>query len=67
MFLKPFVAKCIEVIGDGITVAERAGALALYNVKDLIVGLTPIGGLGWALPAALGFQLANKEGWSPVL
>lgn len=61
---KPFVAKCVsEVIGDGIIFAERAGPLALYNVKgpNRWFGNTQAGGLGWALPAALGFQLANKD------
>ena len=61
---KPFVAKCVsEVIGDGMIFAERAGPLALYNVKgpNRWFGNTQAGGLGWALPAALGFQLANKD------
>ena len=61
---KPFVAKCVsEVIGDGVIFAERAGPLALYNVKgpNRWFGNTQAGGLGWALPAALGFQLADKS------
>ena len=61
---KPFVAKCVsEIIGDGVIFAERAGPLALYNVKgpNHWFGNTQAGGLGWALPAALGFQLADKD------
>ena len=43
--------------------AERAGPLALYNVKgpNHWFGNTQAGGLCWALPAALGFQLADKD------
>ena len=61
---KPFVAKCVsDIIGDGVIFAERAGPLALYNVKgpNRWFGNTQAGGLGWALPAALGFQLADKD------
>ncbi len=61
---KPFVAKCVSaIIGDGVIFAERAGPLALYNVKgpNRWFGNTQAGGLGWALPAALGYQLANRE------
>ena len=62
---KPFVAKCVsDIIGDGVIFAERAGPLALYNVKgpNHWFGNTQAGGLGWALPAALGSNWLTKTG-----
>ena len=61
---KPWIAKCIsDILGDGVIFAERGGPFALYNVArhGQWFGNTQAGGLGWALPAALGFQLANRD------
>ena len=61
---KPWIAKCIsDVLGDGVVFAERGGPRPLYNVvgPNRWFGNTQAGGLGWGLPAALGFQLANRD------
>ena len=61
---KPWIAKCIsDILGDGTVFAERGGPLPLYNVKgpNQWFGNTQAGGLGWGLPAALGYQLANRD------
>ena len=61
---KPWIAKCIsDVLDDGVVFAERGGPLPLYNVKgpNQWFGNTQAGGLGWGLPAALGYQLANRD------
>ena len=61
---KPWIAKCVsDVLGDGTVFAERGGPLPLYNVKSANqwFGNTQAGGLGWGLPAALGYQLANRD------
>lgn len=61
---KPWIAKCIsEILGDGVVFGERGGPLPLYSVSDANqwFGNTQAGGLGWGLPAALGFQLANRD------
>lgn len=61
---KPWVAKCISnILGDGAIFSERGGPRPLFNVKgpNQWFGNTQAGGLGWALPAALGFQLADRD------
>lgn len=61
---KPWIAKCItDVLGDGTIFAERGGPLPLYKVKgpNRWFGNSQAGGLGWGLPAALGYQLANRD------
>jgi len=61
---KAWVAKCISnILDDGVIFAERGGPLSLYEVTapNQWFGNTQAGGLGWALPAALGCQLANKD------
>jgi len=61
---KPWVAKCIsDILGDGAIFSERGGPRPLFDVKspNQWFGNTQAGGLGWALPAALGFQLANRD------
>ena len=62
---KPWIAKCIsDILGeDGVVFAERGGPLPLYDVKgpNRWFGNTQAGGLGWGLPAALGYQLANLD------
>ena len=61
---KPWIAKCItDILGDGTIFAERGGPLPLYSVKgpNQWFGNTQAGGLGWGLPAALGYQLANRD------
>lgn len=61
---KPWIARCIsDVLGDGVVFAERGGPLPLYRVKgpNRWFGNTQAGGLGWGLPSALGYQLADRE------
>ncbi len=61
---KPWIAKCIsDILGDGVIFAERGGPRPLYNVAgpNQWFGNTQAGGLGWGLPAALGYQLANRD------
>ena len=61
---KAWVAKCIsDILGDGVVFGERGGPLSLYTVRgpNQWFGNTQAGGLGWGLPAALGYQLANRE------
>ena len=61
---KPWIAKCIsDILGDGAIFGERGGPLPLYVVggSNQWFGNTQAGGLGWGLPAALGYQLANRE------
>ena len=61
---KPWVAKCIsDVLGDGVVFSERGGPRPLFDVAgpNQWFGNTQAGGLGWALPAALGFQLADRD------
>lgn len=61
---KPWIAKCIsDVLGGGTVFAERGGPLPLYTVErpNQWFGNTQAGGLGWGLPAALGYQLGNRE------
>ncbi len=60
---KPLIASCIsDVLGDGAVFAERGGPLPLYSVAgpNQWFGNTQAGGLGWGLPAALGYQLGNR-------
>ena len=61
---KPWIAKCIsDVLGDGAVFAERGGPRPLYDVTgpNQWFGNTQAGGLGWGLPAALGYQLGNRD------
>ena len=62
---KAWVAKCIsDVVGDdGIIFNERGGALSTFRVDgpNRWFGNTQAGGLGWCLPAALGFQYAHRD------
>lgn len=61
---KPWVAKCIsQMLGDGAIFSERGGPRPLFDVAgpNQWFGNTQAGGLGWALPAALGFQLADRD------
>jgi len=61
---KPWIAKCIsDVLGDGVIFAERGGPRPLYDVAgpNKWFGNTQAGGLGWGLPAALGYQLADRD------
>ena len=61
---KPWIANCIsDVLGDGVIFAERGGPRPLYNVAgpNQWFGNTQAGGLGWGLPAALGYQLADRD------
>ena len=61
---KPWIARCIsEVLGDGAVFAERGGPRPLYDVTgpNQWFGNTQAGGLGWGLPAALGYQLGNRD------
>lgn len=61
---KPWIAKCIsDVLGDGAVFAERGGPRPLYDVggPNQWFGNTQAGGLGWGLPAALGYQLGNRD------
>lgn len=61
---KPWVSKCIsEILGDGVVFSERGGPLGLFELQgpNQWFGNTQAGGLGWGLPAALGYQLANRE------
>ena len=63
-FRKPWIAKCIsDVLGDGAVFGERGGPLPLYRVSgpNQWFGNTQAGGLGWGLPAALGYQMANPD------
>ncbi|WP_040676396.1 thiamine pyrophosphate-requiring protein [Nitratireductor pacificus] len=62
---KAWVAHCVsEILGDdGIVFNERGAPSPFYTLKagNRFFGNTPAGGLGWALPAALGAQLADRE------
>lgn len=61
---KPWIGKCIsDILGDGVVFSERGGPLGLFEVNgpNQWFGNTQAGGLGWGLPAALGFQLANRD------
>ena len=65
---KAWAANCIsEILGDGAVFAERGGPFFLYKVSgpNQWFGNIQAGGLGWALPAALGHQLADRE-WLTV-
>jgi len=65
MATKAWVAKCVsEALGDdGVVFAERAGPCWTFNLSgpNQWFGNTQAGGLGWALPAALGYQLAHPK------
>ena len=61
---KPWIGKCIsKILGDGVIFSERGGPLGLFELEgpNQWFGNTQAGGLGWGLPAALGYQLANRE------
>lgn len=61
---KPWIAKCVSgILGDGAVFAERGGPCPLYTLEgpNQWFGNTQAGGLGWGLPAALGYQLANRD------
>ena len=61
---KAWVASCVsKILGDGAIFSERGGPKSLFSVSSANqwFGNTQAGGLGWAMPAALGFQLANRE------
>ena len=61
---KAWVAKCVsEILGDGAVIAERGGPKPMFDTQkpNQWFGNTQAGGLGWALPAALGFQLADRD------
>ena len=62
---KPWVAKCIsDILGhDGVIFSERGGPASFFTLQgpNRWFGNTQAGGLGWCLPAALGFQLASRE------
>jgi len=61
---KPWIAKCVsDILGDGVVFGERGGPFPLFTVKgaNQWFGNTQAGGLGWGLPAALGYQLANRN------
>lgn len=61
---KPWIGKCIsDILGDGVVFSERGGPLGLFEVQgpNQWFGNTQAGGLGWGLPAALGYQLANRD------
>lgn len=62
---KNYVAQSVsKVLGDdGVIFSERGGPVAFFDLDgpNRWFGNTQAGGLGWCLPAALGFQLANKD------
>ena len=61
---KPWIGKCIsKILGDGVVFSERGGPLGLFELEgpNQWFGNTQAGGLGWGLPAALGYQLANRD------
>jgi len=62
---KEYVAGCIsDILGDdGIVVNERGATALFYDLPEgnRFFGNAQSGGLGWALPAALGVQLADRD------
>ncbi len=62
---KAFVARAVsDRLGDdGVVFAERAGPVATFRMAggNRWFGNTQAGGLGWCLPAALGYQMANRD------
>lgn len=62
---KAWVAKCVSAVlgDDGVVFAERAGPCWTFDLggPNQWFGNTQAGGLGWALPAALGYQLAHPK------
>lgn len=62
---KNYVAQCVSnILGDdGVIFSERGGPVAFFDLDgpNRWFGNTQAGGLGWCLPAALGFQLTNKD------
>ena len=61
---KAYVAKCLsDVLGaNGIVVSERGAPAPYFDLAagNRFFGNTQAGGLGWAMPAALGAQLADR-------
>lgn len=58
------MAKCVsDILGEGTVIAERGGPRPLYSLKraNQWFGNAQSGGLGWAMPAALGVQLADPD------
>lgn len=62
---KAYVARCVsDILGeDGVVVTERGAPAPFYDLAagNRLFGNTQAGGLGWAMPAALGFQLAARD------
>jgi acetolactate synthase-1/2/3 large subunit len=59
-----WVSKCVsDVLGDGAVFSELGviGAFMEFDKPGCYFDNTVAGGLGWGLPAALGFQLANRD------
>lgn len=62
---KAYIARCVsEVLDeDGVVFNERGAHFASYDLAgpNRWFGNTQAGGLGWCMPAALGYLLANRE------
>ncbi len=62
---KAYVAQCVSnVLGDdGVVFNERGGPVVTFSIDgaNRWFGNTQAGGLGWCLPAALGYQLAHRD------
>lgn len=62
---KAYVAKCVsDILGDtGIVLTERGAPAPFFDLPNgnQFFGNTQAGGLGWAMPAALGVQLADRD------
>lgn len=62
---KPWVAACVSAIlgPRGVVFSERGGPCSSFTLAgpNRWFGNTQAGGLGWSLPAAMGFQLADRE------
>lgn len=62
---KAYVAKCVsDVLGASEVVVNERGATAPFfdlPNENRFFGNTQAGGLGWAMPAALGVQLADRD------
>ena len=62
---KAWVARCIsDILGPrGVVFNERGGPAPTFRLDgpNRWFGNTQAGGLGWGLPAAMGYQLADRE------